>query len=77
MKNLKLRFQYIYENEEKHIQEKKKIVNQSINDYLLSIKDTIDLGKISKKLIDTQSQKIYMCYDPLKNKSNNTKHYYC
>jgi hypothetical protein len=34
---------------------------------LLSIKDTIDLEKISKKLIDTQSQKIYMCYDPSKN----------
>ncbi len=64
-------FQYIYENEEKHIEEKKKLVNKSINDYLLSIKDTIDLEKISKKLIDTQSQKIYMCYDPLNNNNNN------
>ncbi len=59
-------FQYIYENEEKYIEEKKILVNKSINDYLLSIKDTIDLNKISKKLIDTQSQKIYMCYDPSK-----------
>ena len=45
-------FQYIYENEEKHIDEKKQFVNQSINDYLVLIKDNINLDKISKKLIN-------------------------
>jgi hypothetical protein len=59
-------FQYIYENEEKYIEEKKTIVNKSINDYLILIKDSIDLDKISSKLLETQSQKIYMCYDPIK-----------
>ena len=59
-------FQYVYENEEKHLEEKKKLVNQSINDYLILIKDSIDLDKISRKLLETQSQKIYMCFDPVK-----------
>ena len=61
-------FLYIYENEEKYIEEKKELVNKSIDEYLNSIKDTINLEQLTNKLIETQSQKLYMCYDVIKNK---------
>jgi len=55
-------FQHIYENEDEHKVEKKKIVDESIHNYLSTYINNIDLEKLQRKFNQTQSDKIYMCY---------------
>jgi hypothetical protein len=65
-------FDYLYEKENinklildnKDLQTKKQIVDKSINDYLELVCHDINLEEITQKLINTQNNKIYMCYNP-------------
>ena len=61
-------FRHLYDNENQHKQEKKQIVDRSINDYLILIRESIDFRRISQ-LLHHQNRKHFMLYH------NGTFHY--
>jgi len=56
-------FQYIYDNEEKYIKEKKILTDESIHNYVLQIykNNELDIDELRNKFVATQNEKIYMC----------------
>jgi hypothetical protein len=59
-------FNYLYNNEKtndgKLIQDKKYIVDKSINDYIINNVREFDINKLTNKLLESQKNKIYMLY---------------
>jgi hypothetical protein len=54
-------FQELKEKEDEHIEDKKKIVKESIKQFLL-LSNRIDVDKLKKKLKDSQTEKVFMLY---------------
>ena len=55
-------FKYVYDNEYNYNDEKKTIVNDSIDKYLMLIYSHINIDEINKKIFDSQNNKEYMLY---------------
>lgn len=56
-------FKTLYDNEDRIKEEKKDIVDESISKYISIFAKNINIETVKEKILNSQTDKIYMCYD--------------